>query len=355
MSIPNHARYDYCCEMANEFLINENITSLPFDADRIIKKHKWARLKYSELAFQYNTTVDDISEAYGSKDAFTIFNGNNYAIAYNNTVKVKQRIYFTKLHEIGHIYLGHFTEFNETILSRYNITKQQYKILENEANCFARNILVPAGVIFRFNDLNPNIISNIFEVTTSAAKTRLDFLNSDLHYLSSENIEKQLNHFYNFIYKRKCLKCGHGLISEDAKYCPICGHYRLVWGDGFMKYYDGILLDDDGHATICPRCENEDIGEHDIYCKICGAYLLQHCADVTETDSYGNEYIERKGCGCKLDSNARYCPQCGSISTFNKFGYLVKWNEEKENIEEMQRLEAETEAAADNDIDDIPF
>ena len=81
------------------------------------------------LAKEHNVNLADIIEAYQSEDGYSIYNGRNYTIAYNNT-HIPKRIYFTKLHEIGHIYLNHLLIFKETILNRSNMTKSKYKVLE---------------------------------------------------------------------------------------------------------------------------------------------------------------------------------------------------------------------------------
>lgn len=354
MKIPSVARYNYCCHKANEFLINENITKLPFDSDKIIEKYKWGKLKYSDLAKTHNTTIENIIDAYDSEDGYSIYTGKNYAIAYNDTIATKQRIYFTKLHEIGHIYLGHFKDFEATILNRSNMTESEYKVLENEANCFARNVLVPVISISEFKSKNPSYISTIFDITLPASKARLDFLKNDLYYFSKKDLKSQEKLLHNFIHKKQCLKCGHNFVSENAKYCSICGHNRLVRGDGTMKYKEGIGLYENNHAIICPRCTNEDIDEYDMFCPICGAYLVQECSDKVEYDINGNEYLIEKSCGNNLmKSNARFCFICGNETTFFKYEYLKDWKEEKEEIEKALEEAASTiEPVPD---EDIPF
>ena len=193
--IPKYARYEYCIKKSIEFILNENINHFPFDSDDIISKHKWSRLKYSYLASINNCTIDDISEAYESNDGYTIYSGRNYTISYNDCHDSKRRIYFTKLHEIGHIYLNHFLEFNETIIKRSSMTDAEYKVLENEANCFARNVIAPAIIVKQLNLDTPEKISDYFEITHRAAKTRLDLLEYDLRYIDKKDEDNLLNLF----------------------------------------------------------------------------------------------------------------------------------------------------------------
>ena len=146
MKIPDRARYDYVACKSSEFIAEENITYFPISPYEIIKRHKWALNTYSTLAKQMNCTIDDISAAFRTDEAYTIFNGNNYSIAYNDT-KYADRIWFTLMHEVGHIYLNHFENFEKTIIRRNEMSKNEYKVLENEANAFARNVLAPAPII----------------------------------------------------------------------------------------------------------------------------------------------------------------------------------------------------------------
>lgn len=230
MKIPRSARYDYCCEKTTEFLINENIILLPFDADKIIKKHKWSMLKYSNLAIKKNVSINDIIESYDSEDGYTIFNGRNYSIAYNDTITTKQRIYFTKLHEIGHIYLNHFKDFNETILYRSNMTESEYKILENEANCFARNVLSPIVLVNYLNLSESNIIDT-FGITNSAAIVRVKLKHSDMYWTTNDDYNLLLEHFKPFIYKAThayhCSNCQTVFVAENANYRPICNNRNV--------------------------------------------------------------------------------------------------------------------------------
>jgi len=349
MIIPKIARYNYCCAKANEFLIKENINNLPFDSDKIIKKHKWSKLKYSELAKKHNVDISDIVEAYESEDGYSIFNGKNYSIAYNDTIKTKQRIYFTKLHEIGHIYLRHFLDFEQTILKRSDMTEEEYKVLENEANCFARNVLVPITLIEELKIKCPARISVIFGITPSASNTRFHLSKNDLYYFSNNNLQDQKNLFHDFIYKNQCLQCGHSFISENAKFCPICGRNRLTWGDGKMKYNDGYDLNTNGKANTCPKCENEETRGTGDYCKICGSNLVNKCTNlegIFGEDYNGNQIIIKNACGELAEGNARYCEYCGEATTFFNQNLLDEWQIAKPEIER---------SANERDPDYIPF
>lgn len=311
--IPNYARYGYCISKAIEFILNENLNKFPFDSDEIIKKHKWSRRKYSNLANELNVSISDVIEAFKTQDGSTFFNGRNYTISYNDT-HIPSRIYFTKLHEIGHIYLNHFIDFDETVIKRNSMTDKEYKVLENEANCFARNVIAPAIIVSELNLNTPKKISNYFGITESAAKTRLDLLKMDYKYIDNKTEIKLLEFWRNSIYKKRCFTCDYGFNSKDSLYCPICGNKNLVLGDGYMKY-TFIDLNEKNKAKICPICENENTNIEGDYCQVCGSYIKNKC----------------NSCNSDLIGDSRFCSKCGSVSTFFENSYLPPWSEEKDD------------------------
>nr|WP_321026479.1 ImmA/IrrE family metallo-endopeptidase [Clostridium neonatale] len=312
--IPKYARYQYCIEKSIDFIFSENLNIFPFDCDNIIRNHKWARLKYTNLAKQFNVSIDEIIDTFSSQDGYSSYSGRNYTIAYNNT-HLPKRIYFTKLHEIGHIYLNHFIDFDETIIKRSNFTEEKYRVLEKEANCFARNVIAPAVIVKTLNLNTKNKISNYFGITNKAADTRLGLLEDDYKYISTTNRDRLLAFWNDAIYKKQCLQCGYSIHSKVTKHCPICGHNKLFWGDGKM-IYTGIELDEKGRAKICPQCENEEIqNTNNTFCSICGTNLYNRCTNPN--------------CGTLLKGNARYCGQCGSPSSFFQNNFLETWEVSK--------------------------
>jgi len=120
--------------------------------------------------------------------------------------------------------------------------------------------------------------------------------------------------YYNFIYKKQCNTCNAKILQKNGKYCPICGQKTLQWGDGKM-IYEKLNTYDNGKLKECPIYENEETNIAGSRCQICGTYLVNNC---TLDDC---EYSTTE-----LPSNARYCPICGSESTFYRNGFLKEWN-----------------------------
>ncbi|HEY8391010.1 MAG TPA: zinc ribbon domain-containing protein, partial [Clostridia bacterium] len=221
--------------------------------------------------------------------------------------------------------------------NRGGLKKSVYEILESEANIFASEILSPYQVLICLNWTNYKSIQIHCGLSTAAAKTRA----SQIFDLMLNNVYIDENcvlyqNFYEFIHTKHCPQCGYFFVSKNAKYCPICGNKKLIWGEGCMKY-KGIATDENGMALICPKCGNEEVNKGDKYCKICGAYLIQMCTN--------------ESCKYKPANNARYCPKCGSITTFFEQDFLIPWEKEKKELEAQNKKLRNKIEDADVDLD----
>lgn len=334
MIIPKHARYDYVNKKACEFLEEFNIKSFPFDIFNIIKLNNWGICLYSELMEEYSCDRETVIRCLGSKDGFTQIDADNYTIAYNDDKFLGNRIRFTLMHEIGHIYLKHLEDFESTTLFRGCMSKEENIVLENEANAFARNVLVPTSILTQLKNKSYNSISRQFEITIPAARTRLTFYNTDRAINEKVGISKNLyNVFFKFYYKKACSVCGFTSISKVANYCSICGNHLLKWGEGTMIYEEKVKLDDNSKAIRCPMCDNEHILDDGEYCHICGTYLINKCDNRHWNE--GSYYDGDEPCGHLLPANARYCHICGNASTFLNDHILYEWDGKEKSPQEM--------------------
>ncbi len=330
MKVPQLARYNNTVALAYKF-VDENITQFPINLFNIIEKFKWGLLTYEQLAFKNNCTISDICECLG-KDGYSIYNGNNYTIVYNDKANSQGRINFTLAHEIGHIILKHHKDFDVTTILKDNFTKAEYKILENEANCFARNILAPAPLVNNLGVFNMFLkIPILFGITSTATTTRLSFLKNDLYYLT----EKQINNFKEKYQRNKqCTNCSTKHLDINTKYCPLCGNKKIILGDFSMKEYKGINIQE---LHECPKCENYDLQSEDKYCKICGLKLNNTCT----------------ACGMEMDTSARYCTECGNVTTYFQSGILSDWRNTID-VKSMNNASFQVYSTAVN-AEDLPF
>ncbi|EGP4808374.1 ImmA/IrrE family metallo-endopeptidase, partial [Enterococcus faecium] len=118
----------------------------PVNTLQIVKKLPNTKLAtYEEFANAIHQSVDFVSQEIGkNNDAFTLSRGEEFIIVYNSdiTTNIVERIRFSIAHELGHIILNHFSS-GDLILTRGGLSEERYKILEKEADTFARELLAP--------------------------------------------------------------------------------------------------------------------------------------------------------------------------------------------------------------------
>lgn len=347
MNIPKYARYEYCAKRACEFLEEYNISSFPVDVEKIIHDQKWALTPYSQIMEEFQCDRETVIRCLRSRDGYTQLDKDNYSIAYNDDSLLGNRKRFTLMHEVGHIYLHHLTDFDITLISRGSLTKDENRVLENEANTFARNVLVPTSMLQQLENKSIQNISYHFGITPRAARTRVDLYPKDVTENLRLNLSDRLrNVFYQFYYKKHCPICNYYTVSKNMNFCPICGSNSIKWGEGVKMQYRNHEIDENGRLKKCIKCDNEELVGG--YCHICGSPVENYCVEATT-------YYDSPEC-CDniqpLSPNARFCPLCGSESTFNQRGILIDWSQERRQIEEAEAKHA-TESQFMNIPDDI--
>jgi Zn-dependent peptidase ImmA (M78 family) len=171
MNIPITPRYDRCLRMAHEFILQERISSLPVDPFIITKKHSWNTVTVGYLANKSGVKRDFIyDKMIGSKEAGTIYCNGYYRVIYNEHVRSFERVRWTIMHEIGHIHLNHFTDFEKTKINNDELSDREYAVLESEANVFASEILAPKALLILIRSTSVNKIQNICKLSNEASE-----------------------------------------------------------------------------------------------------------------------------------------------------------------------------------------
>lgn len=94
-----------------------------------------------------------------------------------------------------------------------------------------------------------------------------------------------------------------------------------------MIYEDGVEMDENGRAKICPLCGNEQFSKDAEFCRICGFAVYNLCEGITICDDYGNYRGEEKHIN---EGNARFCEKCGQPTHFFKAKVLKPYEEVRE-------------------------
>ena len=342
--VPRNPRYAWVTQMANEFLISENIRVFPIDPIAIIKAHGWRLKRFSRVAEKAGlriSNVVEIAEYMGSKDAVaSLDKQGRYIICYNDLMFPGERIIFSLAHEIGHIVLGHLKDFDCSTLNR-GLTDREYDVLEIEANTFASNLLAPVFVLDSLRKPLRESYHTFFNISRTAWRVRMSTMELDRKHTTKSILAAHERLFREFMYHKHCRVCDAYFIGrKDTGYCPICGSIHLRREKAGMKYRDGVQLDEKGRAQECPQCHNEEISTSAEFCKICGTRVVNRCTN--------------EQCGAIVQGNSRFCEKCGTPTVFYIDGAICEWQSYREPNEGNSPSQP-TASFTSVDEDELPF
>jgi Zn-dependent peptidase ImmA (M78 family) len=250
--------------------------------------------------------------------------------------------------DCGHELIHYF--FHESEDGLFNCIDNKYisqnSFIEWEANEGSAQLLVPyqefiplyvelckSGLCFL--DISIELYKH-FGVTSSVIDIRLESLNYELYqYLNGVDIfdlnilSRRQQDIRGITYENpinsRCPYCSTKF--DYTNYCPICGHFFAKFdplNKGVPMKYKEIIINENnicGNKIIPLVLKN--------YCSL-------NCSDIFDNDKEAT----------LLSNNARYCPDCGKPSSFNKAGYFKSWQTEKAEYEKNRRK---------NDPDKLPF
>lgn len=325
---------------------------------------------YDEFANWIKKDVDFVAKRVAkNNDAFTLNRNDEFIIVYNSNIteNIVERIRFSVAHEIGHILLNHF-DTGDSILMRGGLSEGKYKILEDEANKFAQELLAPT-FIMDTNNWNIDKVRDIFDVSKEVAKITLENkckypwikakypLNTHLNLSSikfnkrKSSLQKNVRNFVEYKRKNKlrylidkpyfhlCNTCFNveRYYGKKISFCTICGKQtqKLFSENDYFVFhetkerlymtYSELKVDDFGRLNEnCPICGNDHISDN--YCSVCGVYIINKCSGVSEENLNDNSNVISPCCEDTLWGADRYCPKCGCVSTFYLNKLLDDWN-----------------------------
>lgn len=309
-----------------ETLEQYSTPALPVKIGSIIRNIPYIKLiTYSSQIKKHRISYDELIVNAETKDSYVVRENSTgrFCIYYNDIdvhIMSSNRVRWNLAHELGHVILNHHKMAGLEALRRTGIDNSTYNYLEKEADYFAQLLLVPHAALLGFRIENSNHIKVMCKISGPASRKRYyEYNNWKSHVDAKDAYDNRVFHYYyKFIYKRHCKNCNARLIQRYGKYCPICGHKTLEWGEGTM-IYKKLDTYENGKLKECPTCKNEETNIDGSFCQICGEKLINYCSNYNcENDT-------------SLPSNARYCPICGSPSTFCNEGILKAWNYKEPN------------------------
>ena len=144
---PDQPRYTFAKKKAIDIIITSRFCILPVSPAGLIMQHYGKKVKlyrYSDLAKKANKPIDYVCKYLKTDDGMVSYAGEGrYIIFYNDTMYPEARITFTLAHEFAHIVLEHH-HFDG--IDPMNLTDEQHKLLEQEANAFATELLAPTSI-----------------------------------------------------------------------------------------------------------------------------------------------------------------------------------------------------------------
>lgn len=157
------SRYEEIKQIITEILSDYSISSLPIDVFSLAERMGIKIYKYSEFSIEKQIIIISASQ-----DGMSCYltESKRYVILYNDEMDAN-RVRFTIAHEIGHVVLGHKYSTDEA---------------ESEADFFARNLLVPMGILIHKNISDYKVIEKMFAVSSVVAGNVLRTLTIRLDY-----------------------------------------------------------------------------------------------------------------------------------------------------------------------------
>ena len=164
---------DRCDKIKQEvlFMFEETEThTWPIDCFEIAKALNYLLIPYSLLSAPDMMAID--------KDGFSkvVYNPwtglYKYVIYYNDAQPNEGRLRWTIFHEIGHIYLGHHDNPDDSLS----------EIEEAEADFFAKYAIAPPPLISATNCSNMWDVQTTFNTSTQAAEYIYDYYQKWLHF-----------------------------------------------------------------------------------------------------------------------------------------------------------------------------
>lgn len=313
--------------------IQHNQLQFPIPIKAIAKSYNNIKvIPYSVQMKRRNLTFTEMVSQCKTDDAYTDYDAksNLYIIYYNDISSSKMlsnRYRWNIAHELGHVLLMHHVKFKHTRLYRNELTKEEYKALEDEADIFASYILAPYLPLHLLGVTSKYDLQRICKISSPAAYNRY---NDYVVWRKNANNTNPKNNDFEFALWElffgvvKCGNCGniyHG--RKGHLFCKLCGEKRLFFSwKGVKMIYSKIEMDDNNKPLLCPRCNNEQLPDNGEYCQICGLQIYNVCLDRA------NNFNSTCSYDGYLDGDARYCPYCGTQTTYLQQGILKSYTEE---------------------------
>lgn len=220
--IPDKPRYKTITRKVYQLLAEFEISEFPVDPFKIIDEMDNCYIVgWDELRKKFNISDPCNLKQRGLDAETTIKRGtSDFLVVYDDTVTYLPRVRFTLAHEIGHIILGHLTEFEDTSIQN-GLSATSKKVLETEADAFAAELLAPRTILRRYPGMkhDPEWLKTICFLSGKAAKIRADELKrQDFGYYRHEDSIHR--NFYGYLERCGIYHIPERRLSENDVFIP---------------------------------------------------------------------------------------------------------------------------------------
>ncbi len=291
--------------MAHRFLHDFGIRWLPINPEDIIdQKPNWKMKYVSQVAIETGQTKEYIiNHVVRSNDGITIYDveKRTYCIIINDDSNIPPgRMLWTKMHEIGHIYLKHLEKYNTTVLHQDELGEKLYNELEFEADLFAGEVLASKWLMRQLDIYNEKDISEICGITDRAALNRYRKATEDYNY-TPPNAVFTISRFEEYL--KEVTVCADPKsidLGRFSKTNPAHPKFKTPMAPFLRK------------PGICPYCgKTHNINAR--FCPYCGSMLRKNSKKTP--GAY---------CWKKFPADVAYCEHCGNPVIRLRQGFFME-------------------------------
>lgn len=278
--------------MAHKFIYDYRIRWLPVDPEDIIELNKNWHLKYvDQLSYETGQTEQYIlNHVMRSQDGLSIYDvkADQYDIIINAADTISPgRVRWTKMHEIGHIYLGHLRNNHLTEIIKDELPEDVYQQMEFEADLFAGEVLASKWLMRVLEIYDERDITDISGISDEAARIRYQKATENYKFIPA-NATYTLQLFADYL--KEITICRSREEIEFAKYAKV-----NTPAEKYTKPKAPFLR----MPGECPYCGGS-YTENANFCSHCGSALRK------------GVMRSARHCGKIQSQGASYCEQCGN-------------------------------------------
>ena len=264
-SLNNGERALRALSMAHRFIQEFGIRWLPVDPEDIIDQRPNWHLKYvDQVAYETGQTIEHVLEhVMRSRDGLSMYDvkRDSYDIIINAADEIPPgRVLWTKMHEIGHIYLEHLRRNAVTELRRDELGPELYNQLEFEADLFAGEVLASKWLMRQMDIVSEKDIADICGLTDTAALNRYKRATEDYSYIPA-NVTFTLHQFEEYLKEiTVCIDRSEIDLGRFAQVNPPRAPFKKPMAPRLRK------------PGICPFCA-QTYSDGAKFCSHCGSPL----------------------------------------------------------------------------------